>query len=128
MVTIRNPDRGRGKPEKNYTTKLVKFTTIIYKGREGVEVRYAKTPWGIMVKTFTHQYGVTLKQICNENGVAESTLHAMLVGRTPAYDKKEKIDAYIEKYMAENEPLQQMRPIEEEPVKVSWISQLLRKK
>jgi len=76
-------------------------------------VRYGKTEWGLNVKMFTQRYGITIKELCEQADVAESTLYAMLTGKTPGREAVAKVDAFMERYEATHSKRHLSTPFEE---------------
>jgi len=73
-------------------------------------MRYAKTEWGVKVKTFQMRYGITLKYMAAQSGVSYNTLSTMLVGKTTGEKSGalEKMNAFMEEYAANNDPVTRM--------------------
>jgi len=67
-------------------------------------MRYQKTEWGIRVKIFSQRYGITLKDLSEAAGVKASVLYQVLIGKTPGTDLVPKVEAFMERYEADNRP------------------------
>ena len=67
--------------------------------------KYQRTEWGVKLKMFMAQYGLSQKRIADESGVSYHGLMAVINGRTPGFDIKPKVDAFVEDFMSKNEPV-----------------------
>jgi transcriptional regulator with XRE-family HTH domain len=67
-------------------------------------MRYPKSPWGLKVKMFSQQYGLTLKDIAERSGVKVSVLYQVQIGKTPGREIIPKVDAFIAAHESSNRP------------------------
>jgi hypothetical protein len=91
--------------------KSISFSTFIFKG--GIIMRWPKTEWGIKVLNFKERYGLTLNALCDAAGVIPSVLRQVMIGKTPGYELKAKVDAFIAEYEATHTPGPLLTPFEE---------------
>jgi len=61
-------------------------------------IKYARTEWGMKVINFKHRYGISLKEIAEKAGVRAASMNAVMVGKHPGTELREKVDAFIAKY------------------------------
>ena len=75
-------------------------------------MRHAKTEWGINVTVFVKRHEITIKELCDKADVAESTLYAVLTGKTPGREVVAKVDEYMERYEATRQAKHLATPFE----------------
>ena len=65
--------------------------------------RWPKTEWGIALDHFKLRHNVSIVWIAEEAGVSLPALRQVMIGKTPGFEIKEKVNKFMREYEAANE-------------------------